>query len=148
MHRLTTYRENGIVEGIFVDFLSHSRINPLAFSFTRKTDCLALIHVECRWKTICQGTDASSPSGEQTLQFLWNLFNWPILRLKRTRLFNNADCPLRSSSYHIKSEYVQDQLICPKCRIYASVNWFSLIQVMACRLIGTKPLPERMLGCC
>ena len=24
----------------------------------------------------------------------------------------------------------------------------SLIQVMACRLIGTKPLPERMLGCC
>ena len=29
--------------------------------------------------------------------------------------------------------------------IYASVNWAALVQVMACRLFSTKPLPEPML---
>ena len=31
-------------------------------------------------------------------------------------------------------------------RIYASVIWPSLVQIMACRLVGAKPLSEPMLG--
>ena len=30
-------------------------------------------------------------------------------------------------------------------RIYASANWVNIVQVMACRLVGVKPLPEPML---
>ena len=33
-------------------------------------------------------------------------------------------------------------------RIYASVNKPSLAQIMACRLVGTKPLSEPMLEYC
>ena len=33
-------------------------------------------------------------------------------------------------------------------RIYASVNWPSLVQIMACRLNGAKPLSEPMLEYC
>ena len=33
-------------------------------------------------------------------------------------------------------------------RIYASVNLPSLVQIMACRLVGAKPLSEPMLGYC
>ena len=32
-------------------------------------------------------------------------------------------------------------------RIYASVKFTSLVQIMACRLFGTKPLSEPMLDC-
>ena len=33
----------------------------------------------------------------------------------------------------------------PRCRTYASVNWAPLVQVMACRLFGAKPLPESII---
>ena len=36
----------------------------------------------------------------------------------------------------------------PWCRIYASVNWSALVQIMACRLFGTKPLSKPVLGFC
>ena len=32
--------------------------------------------------------------------------------------------------------------------IYASVNWSSLVQIMACRLVGAKPLSEPILEYC
>ena len=31
---------------------------------------------------------------------------------------------------------------------YVSVNWASLVQIMACRLVGAKPLSEPVLECC
>ena len=40
--------------------------------------------------------------------------------------------------WHIEAEW----------RIYASVNQSSLVQIMACRLVGAKPLSERMLVYC
>ena len=40
------------------------------------------------------------------------------------------------------------QLIEAEWRIYASVNLPSLVQIMACRLVGAKPLSELMLEYC
>ena len=39
-------------------------------------------------------------------------------------------------------------LIEAKWRIYASVNLPSLVQIMACRLVGAKPLSKPMLEYC
>ena len=39
-------------------------------------------------------------------------------------------------------------LICPWCRIYASVNQVTIGSIMACRLFGTKPLSKSMLVYC
>ena len=36
----------------------------------------------------------------------------------------------------------------PCGRICASVDWPSLVQITACRLVGTKPLPQPMLAYC
>ena len=35
-----------------------------------------------------------------------------------------------------------------KCRIYASVNRVDLVQIMACRLFGAKPISKPILGYC
>ena len=43
------------------------------------------------------------------------------------------------------SLYISDLLIEAEWRKYASVNLPSLVQIMACRLVGAKPLPEPML---
>ena len=40
------------------------------------------------------------------------------------------------------------QLIKAKWRIYALIIWPSLVQIMACRLFGVKPLSKPMLGYC
>ena len=40
------------------------------------------------------------------------------------------------------------ELIEAEWRLYESVKWSSFVQIMACRLIGTKPLSESMLDCC
>ena len=40
------------------------------------------------------------------------------------------------------------QLIQADLRIYASVNLPSLVRIMACRLVGAKPLSEPMLEYC
>ena len=41
-----------------------------------------------------------------------------------------------------------NQLIEAECRILPSINLSSLVQIMACRLIGAKPLSEPMLDYC
>ena len=43
---------------------------------------------------------------------------------------------------------ITTELIEAEWRIYASVNQPSLVQIMACRLVGVKPLSEPMLGYC
>ena len=40
------------------------------------------------------------------------------------------------------------ELIEAEWRIYASVKWSSLFQLMACRLVGAKPLSDPMLEYC
>ena len=40
------------------------------------------------------------------------------------------------------------ELIEAELRIYASVSWSSLFQIMACRLVGAKPLCESILEYC
>ena len=44
--------------------------------------------------------------------------------------------------------WVINSIIKAKWRIYASVNWQSLDQIMACRQVGAKPVPEPMLEYC
>ena len=44
--------------------------------------------------------------------------------------------------------YTYHYLIEAERRIYASVNLQSLFQIMACRLVGAKPLSETMLEYC
>ena len=39
-------------------------------------------------------------------------------------------------------------LIEANCRLYASVSQQLLVQIVACRLVGAKPLTEPMLECC
>ena len=41
-----------------------------------------------------------------------------------------------------------NELIEAEGRIYASLHWPSLVQVMACRLVDAKPLHEPMLEYC
>ena len=43
---------------------------------------------------------------------------------------------------------VPAELIEAEWRIYASVNYSSLVQITACRMAGAKPLPEPVLEYC
>ena len=52
--------------------------------------------------------------------------------------------------YLLGQRYIDNwhQLIEAEWRIYASVHWPSLDQIMACHLVGAKPLSEPMLEYC
>ena len=52
-------------------------------------------------------------------------------------IFSNDDL------FHYNA-YIANQIEAER-RIYASVNLPSLLQIMACRLVGAKPLSETML---
>ena len=43
------------------------------------------------------------------------------------------------------TRYIETKLIQAEWRIYASANLPSLVQIIACRLVGAKPLSEPML---
>ena len=51
---------------------------------------------------------------------------------------------IATSTFSIKG----NQLIATEWCIHASVNWQPLILMMACRLVGSKPLSDPVMECC
>ena len=54
----------------------------------------------------------------------------------------------KTNRWHKRISYYMVIVIEAEWRIYASVNLPSLVQIMACRLTGAKPLSEPMLEYC
>ena len=80
-------------------------------------------------------------------------------------IFINENCYILSKLNwtwfpHVYSEINHQIIVCPHLRVTgplwlnsmrpsdASVNWSSLLQIMACCLVGAKPLSEPMLKYC
>ena len=88
--------------------------------------------------------ESESPSHCKIKQATNSSYQWPTSQINTVFFYKTFGAGVRQRS----TSWIIIKIIEAEWRIYASINYPSLVQIMACRLIGAKPLSEPMLEYC